>query len=60
MSNVQQPEMRRSGKDALVTDSVKDKARRTGPPESDRAKGRAPKEQRSPYGPQDEDRKAES
>lgn len=54
MSNVQQPEMRRSGKDPLVTDSVKDKAQRTGPSEAGREKRRAPREQRSPYGPQGE------
>lgn len=51
MSNVQQPEMRRSGQDPLVTDSVKDKARRTGPAKSDRARGRVPEDQKSSYGP---------
>ena len=51
MSNVQQPEMRRSGHDPLVTDSAKE---RTGP-RTGKASGprkdlrRA--EQRSPYGP---------
>lgn len=51
MSNVQQPEMRRSGQNPLVTDSVKDKAQHTGPPDSDQGRGKKPQEQSSPHGP---------
>jgi hypothetical protein len=50
MPNVQQPEMRRSGKDPLVQDSAENAA---GPPPD--AKGRTgpvPPDQQSPYGPQ--------
>jgi hypothetical protein len=53
MPNVQQPEMRRSGEDPLVTDSVKDSVSKAAP---GGAGGKdphpVPEAQRSPYGPQ--------
>jgi hypothetical protein len=51
MPNIQQPEMRRSGKDPLVQDSAKDNA---GSPPSggDTNVGPVPPDQQSPYGPQ--------
>lgn len=56
MSNVQQPEMRRSGEDPLVQDSVKDTATTTPPPgEGTGDRGRkVPPDQQSPYGPGEE------
>ncbi len=61
MSNVQQPEMRRSGKDALVADSKKgDTQRERSVEELEPAAGKhdrggpVPPEQQSPYGPHDE------
>jgi hypothetical protein len=51
MPNVQQPEMRRSGKDPLVQDSVQNKTDSTlggGDP----VPGSVPPDQQSPYGPQ--------
>ena len=51
MPNIQQPEMRRSGKDPLVQDSAENTARSTlGDDGSDA--GPVPPDQRSPYGPQ--------
>ncbi|NJC71754.1 hypothetical protein HC031_18805 [Planosporangium thailandense] len=54
MPNVQQPEMRRSGQDPLVTDSVKDTATTSagGAKGDDRALHKVPEDQKSPYGPQ--------
>jgi hypothetical protein len=53
MSNVQQPEMRRSGKDPLVQDSVENKAGTIGAGANTGSDaGPVPKDQRSPYGPQ--------
>lgn len=54
MTNIQQPEMRRSEHDPLVTDSVKDRARQAVPAGSGQPADRRPTEQRSPYGPQRE------
>jgi hypothetical protein len=52
MSNIQQPEMRRSGHDPLVTDSAKEKAtQRSAPRGQTPAKDTRPAQQRSPYGP---------
>jgi hypothetical protein len=53
MSNIQQPEMRRSGHDPLVTDSVKERAQgRPGRRKSSSTKDIRPAEQRSRYGPE--------
>jgi hypothetical protein len=53
MPNIQQPEMRRSEQDPLVTSSVKDTAQNAIPqPRDDRALHRVPEDERSPYGPQ--------
>jgi hypothetical protein len=52
MSNPQQPEMRRSGHDPLVTDSAKEKAApRPAPRGGARGKDTRPADQRSPYEP---------
>ncbi|MDQ7911238.1 hypothetical protein RB614_42790 [Phytohabitans sp. ZYX-F-186] len=52
MSDVQQPEMRRSGHDPLVAGSAKEKAARQPAPRGQApAKDTRPAEQRSPYGP---------
>ncbi|HEX5741785.1 MAG TPA: hypothetical protein VFY17_09575 [Pilimelia sp.] len=52
MPNIQQPEMRRSGRDPLVTDSVKDKEKTRGAaPGHGRDPHPVPESQRSPYGP---------
>ncbi len=51
MPNVQQPEMRRSGKDPLVQDSAKINATSSAPGDSG-AGGPVPPDQQSPYGPQ--------
>jgi hypothetical protein len=51
MPNIQQPEMRRSGRDPLVQDAAQDKASSTlGSPGG--ATGPVPPDQQSPYGPQ--------
>jgi|SRR5581483_9200840 len=50
MPNIQQPEMRRSGRDPLVQDSAKQHAG-TAPGDGPDA-GPVPPDQRSPYGPQ--------
>ncbi|HEY2675058.1 MAG TPA: hypothetical protein VGJ07_32415 [Rugosimonospora sp.] len=51
MPNVQQPEMRRSGRDPLVQDSSEDRAQGAGR-DSGRSRGRpVPEAQQSPYGP---------
>ncbi len=50
MPNIQQPEMRRSGRDPLVQDSVEQRAA-SKPPAGGRG-GPVPAEQQSPYGPQ--------
>jgi hypothetical protein len=55
MANVQQPEQRRSEQDPLVSDSVKDTAANSGPPDKGHDEHPVPPDQRSPYGPQDED-----
>ena len=54
MSNVQQPEMRRSGLDPLVQDSRKT-ATDTSPraPSGGGEHRKVPKDQQSPYGPSD-------
>lgn len=51
MPNVQQPEMRRSGKDPLVQDSAENKAD-SSLGGGDAVPGPVPPDQRSPYGPQ--------
>jgi hypothetical protein len=51
MPNIQQPEMRRSGRDPLVQDSVEQRASGTPGPGGGRG-GPIPAEQQSPYGPQ--------
>jgi hypothetical protein len=51
MPNIQQPEMRRSGKDALVQDSAANTADSTLGDDGSGA-GPVPPDQRSPYGPQ--------
>jgi hypothetical protein len=50
MPNVQQPEMRRSGKDPLVQDSAENAV--GSPPDAKGATGPVPQDQQSPYGPQ--------
>lgn len=53
MSNVQQPEMRRSGHDPLVTDSVKERAQgRPRRRKQSSTKDTRPAGQRSRYGPE--------
>jgi hypothetical protein len=53
MPNIQQPEMRRSGEDPLVTSSVKDTARKSlkNTKGDDRVLHKVPEDQQSPYGP---------
>lgn len=51
MPNIQQPEMRRSGKDPLVQDSAENKATST-PVAGGEGSGPVPPDQQSPYGPQ--------
>src|SRR5512138_3556007 len=51
VSNIQQPEMRRSGHDPLVQDSVKDTPRDSKGGSSDRTGRSVPPDQQSPYGP---------
>ena len=50
MPNIQQPEMRRSGKDPLVQDSAENKATST-PEVGGGSTGPVPPDQQSPYGP---------
>ena len=50
MANVQQPEMRRSGRDPLVQDSAKDRAQATSVG-GERGRGPVPPDQQSTYGP---------
>jgi hypothetical protein len=53
MPNVQQPEMRRSGRDPLVQDSAEIRADSPADAKSDGgATGPVPPDQQSPYGPQ--------
>ena len=52
MPNIQQPEMRRSGKDPLVQDSAENKATST-PEVGGGSTGPVPPDQQSPYGPDD-------
>jgi hypothetical protein len=53
MPNIQQPEMRRSEHDPLVTDHAEETAQNAAPKtEDDRALHKVPEDQRSPYGPQ--------
>ena len=52
MANVQQPEMRRSGKDPLVQDSAELKAGSGSANEKGRT-GKVPEDQQSPYGPKE-------
>ncbi len=52
MANVQQPEMRRSGKDPLVQDSAELKAG-GGPSDQKGKTGKVPEDQQSPYGPKE-------
>jgi hypothetical protein len=49
MPNVQQPEMRRSGRDPLVQDSTEQRAQNVGPESG--GGGRPPEAQRSPHEP---------
>ena len=51
MPNIQQPEMRRSGKDPLVQDSAENKATST-LDGGGGSTGPVPPDQQSPYGPQ--------
>jgi hypothetical protein len=53
MPNVQQPEMRRSGKDPLVQDSAENivDGQSGGPGGSPEQHGKVPPDQQSPYGP---------
>jgi hypothetical protein len=51
MPNIQQPEMRRSGKDPLVQDSAENKAD-SALGGGDPVPGPVPPDQQSPYGPQ--------
>ncbi len=57
MPNIQQPEMRRSEQDPLVTDSVKDTAQNSAGSSKgdDRKLHKVPEDQQSPYGPQDKE-----
>jgi hypothetical protein len=52
MPNVQQPEMRRSGRDPLVQDSTKGRAQGAGQDRGPGGGAPVPEAQRSPYGPQ--------
>lgn len=54
MSNVQQPEMRRSGHDPLVTDSAAERAGPKSRKGGGQRKDLRPADQRSPYGPEPE------
>jgi hypothetical protein len=50
MANVQQPEMRRSGRDPLVQDNAKDRAQKVGSG-GESGRGPVPPDQVSTYGP---------
>jgi hypothetical protein len=52
MSNPQQPEIRRSGRDPVVQDSAKNRATGAGPERGPSSGRPVPEAQRSPYGPQ--------
>jgi hypothetical protein len=52
MTNIQQPEMRRSGHDRLVTDSAKERVQNSTSSRSGPAKDTRPAGQRSRYGPE--------
>jgi hypothetical protein len=52
MTNIQQPEMRRSGHDRLVTDSAKERAAQGPRPGKSSGKDTRPAGQRSRYGPE--------
>ncbi len=52
MPNIQDPEMRRSGKDPLVQDSAKINPASSMPDGSGRGAQKTPPDQQSPYGPQ--------
>jgi hypothetical protein len=55
MPNVQQPEMRRSGKDPLVQDSAENIVDAQGGPSGGKPEHRkVPPDQQSPYGPDEE------
>ncbi|GAA1794955.1 hypothetical protein HC028_18070 [Planosporangium flavigriseum] len=52
MTNIQQPEMRRSEHDPLVTDHAEETAQNALPPgKDDRALHKVPEDQRTPYEP---------
>lgn len=59
MSNVQQPEMRRSGHDPLVADSAKERVARGAPGGAAPRKDLRSPEQRSTHGPEGADREAD-
>jgi hypothetical protein len=52
MTNIQQPEMRRSGHDPLVTDNAEERASSSLPRKQTRKKDTRPAGQRSSYGPE--------
>jgi hypothetical protein len=52
MTNIQQPEMRRSGHDPLVTDNAEERAQSSLPGKAKRGKDTRPAAQRSRYGPE--------
>lgn len=52
MTNIQQPEMRRSGHDPLVTDHAEEQAHGSLPRKGKRVKDTRPAAQRSRYGPE--------
>jgi hypothetical protein len=52
MTNIQQPEMRRSGHDPLVTDHAEEQAQGALPRKGKRTKDTRPAQQRSRYGPE--------
>lgn len=52
MTNIQQPEMRRSGHDPLVTDNAEERAASSLPRKGGRKKDTRPAGQRSTYGPE--------
>jgi hypothetical protein len=52
MSNIQQPEMRRSGHDPLVTDNAEERAQSSLPRKGKRMKDTRPAGQKSRYGPE--------
>jgi hypothetical protein len=52
MTNIQQPEMRRSGHDPLVTDNAEERATSSLPGKRTRKKDTRPAGQRSTYGPE--------